>query len=218
MFQIGPQKAPRPDGQIPILFQKYWEFMQGPVWRFVQMSLEKRSFPKDLNQSKSWRPHEVGGLGVTWLRLLNEAYMAKLGWKLMHSNALWSKLMRGKYRDLGQHLQGSQVKVASHIFGNVRKDFLFYPQIGKVKKLKIYCMDHSLVQGRRRSKIMMEIWIMAHMENALKTKLEVLEKSIPTVDGSPGPTIAIASGRKRFGSQYPIASGRVWEGNDLCNI
>lgn len=55
MFQIGPQKAPRPDGQIPILFQKYWEFMQGPVWRFVQMSLEKRSFPKDLNQSKSWR-------------------------------------------------------------------------------------------------------------------------------------------------------------------
>lgn len=45
------------------------------------------------------RPEEEGGLGFRNLRVLNKAYMMKLGWQLIENpHKLWVKIMKAKYR------------------------------------------------------------------------------------------------------------------------
>lgn len=47
---------------------------------------------------KVCRPKEEGGLGFHGLRLLNQSYMMKLGWRLVqHGDQLWSRVLRSKY-------------------------------------------------------------------------------------------------------------------------
>lgn len=44
------------------------------------------------------RPTEEGGLGFRNLRVLNEAYMMKLGWQTLEfPNKLWVRIMKAKY-------------------------------------------------------------------------------------------------------------------------
>lgn len=59
IFQMDGNKAPGPDGLIPLLFQKYREILQVPLWRFVQDDFDKGQFPAKLNHTlmhlfKNW--------------------------------------------------------------------------------------------------------------------------------------------------------------------
>lgn len=47
------------------------------------------------------RPKEVGGPGIPNLKLLNVAYMAKLAWRWVNSEALWSRVLSENYGLLG---------------------------------------------------------------------------------------------------------------------
>lgn len=44
------------------------------------------------------KPKADGGLGFRNLRMLNEGYMMKLGWRMIvETESLWTKVLRAKY-------------------------------------------------------------------------------------------------------------------------
>ncbi|KAF7843708.1 putative ribonuclease H protein At1g65750 family [Senna tora] len=69
-FSMGALKAPGPDGLNPLFFQSQWDSVGSSVVKFVGESLKSQ----------------------------NMAFMAKLGWGLIHNDgALWSRVIRSKY-------------------------------------------------------------------------------------------------------------------------
>lgn len=57
------------------------------------------------------QPKECGGLGLRKLKECNEAFMIKLGWQLLvNQSALWVKIIRTKYMNIGDHLPVPKVK------------------------------------------------------------------------------------------------------------
>lgn len=51
-----------------------------------------------LNWDKICTPKNYGGLGIKNIKILNQAYILKLGWRLkIDHNSLWSRTIRGKY-------------------------------------------------------------------------------------------------------------------------
>lgn len=69
--------------------------------------LQRRFVWGDNNQSRKWHavkwsvvtmPRHLGGLGILNLASMNKACLMKMGWALREGdNALWSRLLRGKY-------------------------------------------------------------------------------------------------------------------------
>lgn len=44
------------------------------------------------------KPKAEGGLGINPTRLVNQAFLIKLGWRLLSSpNSLWAQMLRSKY-------------------------------------------------------------------------------------------------------------------------
>lgn len=62
--------------------------------------------------SKICQDISQGGLGIKRLRLMNQAMLAKLGWKLINNvDALWVRVLRCKYGDVLQNRKRSNVSL-----------------------------------------------------------------------------------------------------------
>lgn len=50
LFQIGPVKAPEPDGLHAVFFQRYWNDVGGDLVNFIQRFFRDGTFPEEINK------------------------------------------------------------------------------------------------------------------------------------------------------------------------
>lgn len=88
LYVMQSTKVPR--GICDKIDSQVCDFVWGSTLRHRSMHL--------LSKEKIARPRKFGGLGIRSMRHANSAILAKLGWRILQEpNALWARVIRGKY-------------------------------------------------------------------------------------------------------------------------